>query len=117
MNKNFPRRGEIYWVNLEPVTGAEIGKQRPALIISNDLNNELAGTVTVAPLTSTVQKKHFLFEVLLPQGQAGLSRSSRIKLDQIRTVDKTRLQGCLGKVNPEYMEEVKKAIMVHLDLE
>jgi mRNA interferase MazF len=113
----FPQRGEIYWVNLEPKSGAETGKIRPALVLSNDVNNEFAETVTVAPLTGSPSPKAYPFEVLLPKGHAGLKEASRVKLNQIRTIDKKRLQGCLGIVSPEYMEQVKRAIMVHLDLE
>jgi len=53
---NFPKKGEIYLVSLEPVIGSEIGKSRPALILSNDANNEHADTVTVLPITSKTVK-------------------------------------------------------------
>jgi mRNA interferase MazF len=48
-NKEFPRYGDIYEVNLDPVIGAETGKRRPALVVSNDINNEFAQTVTILP--------------------------------------------------------------------
>jgi mRNA interferase MazF len=47
---NFPRYGDIYEVNLDPIVGAETGKRRPALVVSNDINNEFAQTVTVLPI-------------------------------------------------------------------
>ncbi len=50
------RRGEVYWVKLDPIEGSEIGKTRPALVISNNINNEFADTVTVIPITSSVGK-------------------------------------------------------------
>lgn len=54
--KKFPERGEIYLVCLDPTVGSEINKTRPALIISNNINNQVAQTVTVIPLTSNKGK-------------------------------------------------------------
>lgn len=116
MIKNPPKRGEIYMVNLDPVMGSETGKSRPAVVVSNDTNNEYADTVTIAPLTSKPPKKVYPFEVSLPRGQAGLSNDSRVKLNQIRTVDKKRLIDYLGKVDSEYINKINQALIIHLDL-
>jgi len=51
--KNFPARGDMYLVCLDPVMGSEIIKTRPALIISNDINNQFSETVTIVPITSS----------------------------------------------------------------
>lgn len=110
------KRGEIYWVDLNPVVGKETAKTRPALIISNDYNNEFAGTVTVLPITSKTDKV-YPFEVLIKSANTGLSSDSKIKANQIRTVDKSRLRKLIGKLSHEQMEAVGKAIMIHLDLE
>jgi mRNA interferase MazF len=88
--KTYPKRGEIYLVSLDPTLGAEISKTRPALIISNDINNQFSDTVTVIPITSYVEKV-YPFEVLLPAGENGLSKNSKAKCNQIRTIDKQRL--------------------------
>lgn len=86
------KRGEVYWVNLDPVIGAEINKTRPALIVSpNDLNAALP-RVIIAPLTS---KGHPLG--CRPEVKFG-NRSARILLDQIRSVDKRRLLGRMGMI-------------------
>lgn len=116
MIKNCPQRGEIYMVNLEPVIGSETGKSRPALVVSNDTNNEHADTVTIAPLTSKPAKKIYPFEVLLPKGQAGLSEDSRVKLNQVRTIDKKRLTHYIGKIDSEYIDKINRALIIHLDL-
>jgi len=113
----FPRRGEVYDVNLEPVVGAETGKRRPALVVSNDVNNEFSSTVTVLPMTSQPAKKLYPFEVHVPAGVAGLTADSRIKANQIRTVDRRRLAGLRGSLPAEYMLQVEKALKVHLELE
>ena len=61
---SFPRYGEVWMVRFGPVTGAEIGKTSPALIVSNDLNNERAATVTVLPITSAPAKRRYLDELM-----------------------------------------------------
>ena len=79
------KRGEVYWVNLDPTIGTEIRKTRPALIISPDDMNAVLPRVIVAPLTSKGQPLGCRPEVEFK------GKPSRILLDQIRTVDKQRL--------------------------
>ena len=110
----FPRYGEIYDVDLDPVVGSETGKRRPALIVSNDIGNQYSDTVTVLPITGQPAKKPYPFEVLVPKGVAGLTADSRIKANQIRTVDKIRLVGLRGSLPSQYLSQVKKAIDTHL---
>jgi mRNA interferase MazF len=112
-----PQFGDIYDVSLEPVIGSEIGKIRPALIVSNDTNNQYAGTVTVLPITSQTAKKVYAFEVFVQKNIGGLSSDSRIKADQIRTVDKTRLLKHRGHLPDDFIHQVEKAIKVHLDID
>ena len=106
----FPRRGELYWVRLDPAVGTETRKTRPAVIVSNDIGNELSARVIVAPLTSQGTQRVFPFEVLVPAGEGGLRESSKIAMDQIRSVDKLRLGGLLGALPRERMEQVDRAI-------
>lgn len=108
-------RGEIYWVNLDPVIGSEISKTRPALIISNNINNEVAETVTVLPVTSSAERI-YPFEVFVHKGSAGMSVDSKIKANQIRTVDKRRIGKLIGAVDKKILEKTEKAIKLHLDL-
>src|ERR671927_430724 len=91
-----PQRGEVYWANLDPVIGSEIAKTRPALIISNNIGNEYADRVIVAPISSGGLGKIYPFEVHLQSGEAGLARASKVLLDQIRTLDKSRLGSLIG---------------------
>ena len=108
------KRGDIYWVRLDPVEGSEIGKIRPAVVISNDINNELADTITIVPVTSSVGKV-YPFEVLIRKGTANLAEDSKAKANQIRTVDKSRLKNLIGTVPLHILEEIEKAIKIHLD--
>ncbi|MDA1347569.1 MAG: type II toxin-antitoxin system PemK/MazF family toxin [Chloroflexi bacterium] len=103
-------------VRFGPVTGAEIGKTRPALIVSNDLNNERAATVTVLPITSAPAKRRYLDEVAVPRGTAGLKLDSRIKANMIRTVDKVRLTTLVGPIPESLYEQVNRALRLHLNV-
>lgn len=113
---DFPRYGDIYYVNLDPVVGSETGRCRPALIVSNDINNEYSDTVTVLPITGQPAKKEYPFEVLVPKGVAGLTEDSRIKASQIRTVGKRRLVSFRGSLPSQYLPQVEKALKIHLKL-
>lgn len=87
------KRGDVYWVNLDPTVGTEIKKTRPCLIVSpDDLNNALP-RVIIAPLTSKGQKLGCRPEVSFN------GKSTRILLDQIRTIDKQRLLGKMGEID------------------
>ena len=87
------KRGEVYWVNLDPSIGTEIKKTRPALVISPDDMNQALPRVIVAPITSKGQPLGCRPEIRL-QGKRG-----RVLLDRIRCVDKVRLTGKIGKLD------------------
>ncbi len=111
---SFPKRGELYWVNLDPTVGSEIAKTRPALIISNNIGNEHADRVIVAPVSSGHIQRVYPFEVRLETGEAGLRQPSKVLLDQIRTVEKSRLANRIGALTTERMAEVNDAIRLSL---
>lgn len=113
--KEYPKRGEIYLVCLDPTIGSEINKTRPALVISNDINNEKAPTVTVIPITSNIEKI-YPFEAKITSKESGLSKISKAKCNQIRTIDKRRLQNFIGKITPEELKNIEKALLIHLHI-
>ncbi len=113
--REFSKRGEIYLVSLDPVVGSEIGKARPALVISNDQNNQFADTVTVLPLTSKVGRI-YPFETFISKEDSGLPQDSKIKSNQIRTVDKKRLMKFLSSLSSEKLEEVEHSLLIHLGI-
>lgn len=86
------KRGNVYWVELDPTVGSEIRKTRPCLVVSPDDMNTALPRVIIAPITSKGQPLGCRPEITL-NGKAG-----RILLDQIRTVDKRRLKGQLGTI-------------------
>lgn len=110
------RRGEIYLATLDPVVGKEISKTRPVVVISNDKNNEFSATVTILPLTSKNLEMVYPFEVFLSKGIGNLPKDSKVKADQIRTLDKSRLVSLIGKLEQGKIIQIEKAIKIHLEL-
>jgi mRNA interferase MazF len=112
---NIERNG-IYLANLDPTIGHEIAKTRPVVIVSNDINNRFSGTVTILPITSTQLKKAYPFEVILPRGTGNLPKDSKVKADQVRTLDKRRLIKQLGTLSGQEMKQIDNALAIHLSL-
>ena len=106
-NKKFPKRGEVYWVDLDPVPGGETQNTRPCLIVSNDVGNEFSEVVMVAPITSKV-KNVYPFEVKAVINE----KTAKIMLNQCRAIDKSRLSKKIGKVSLETMQMVEEAIKI-----
>jgi len=86
-----PRRGDVYWVNLDPTIGSEIKKRRPCVVISPNAANRSGPLVIVAPITKGKGKKVYFHEIFLPAGTANLRQDSKIKAFQLRCIDKRRL--------------------------
>ena len=103
-------------VNFDPTLGAEIKKTRPALVVSNDINNEHSPIVSISPITSNVTKV-YSFEVEIPAGKEGLKTRSKVMVNQTRAVDKLRLINRLGHLPEQIMKEVDQALRLHYDLE
>jgi mRNA interferase MazF len=86
------KRGEVYWVYLDPTQGSEIRKTRPALVVSPDDMNKVLPRVIVAPLTSKGQSLGCRPEVRFK------GKRARVLLDQVRAVDKRRLGDKMGAI-------------------
>jgi mRNA interferase MazF len=112
---SYPKRGQVFLVNLDPTIGSEIKKIRPAVIIQNDIGNQYAPTTIVAPIT-TDDRSEYPVEILVKPPEGKLKNNSLIKLDQIRTIDKRRLVKFIGSLNPETMDQVDQAIKISLGL-
>jgi mRNA interferase MazF len=110
------KRGDIYYVDFAPSRSAEIRKKRPALVISCDEANKYLKTVTVIPFSSKIQNV-FPFEVLVKKKESGLAVDSKLKIPQMRAVDKTRLTKYVGTVHDETVAHVEKAIKLHLAID
>jgi mRNA interferase MazF len=110
------KRGGIYLAALDPVIGREISKTRPVAIVSNNKNNEFSGTVTILPITSKNIQKIYPFEVFIAKGIGNLPKNSKVKADQIRTLDKSKIVKFLGVLEKNEMDLIGKAMLIHLDL-
>jgi len=111
------KRGDVVLVNLDPVVGSEQGKIRPVLIIQNNISNEYSPTTIIAPITSKIYSKEFPTNVFLPKKDSGLDKDSTILLNQIRTIDKSRISKRLSAVNEQIMKRVNMSIKSSLDLD
>jgi mRNA interferase MazF len=109
-------RGEVYWADLNPVVGHEQGGRRPVLIIQNDVGNRYSATTIVAPITSSLSSRVYPTEVRIPAGTGKLTKDSSILLNQIKAIDKRRLEQRIGQLDRETMEQVDQAIMISLGL-
>lgn len=108
------RRGEIYYADLSPVVGSEQGGVRPVLIIQNDVGNKYSPTVIVSAITSQLGKAKLPTHIELPAERYNLPKNSVALLEQIRTLDKRRLQEKVTSLSPEKMKEVNKALLISL---
>ncbi len=111
------RRGDIFYADLSPVVGSEQGGMRPVLIVQNDTGNKHSPTVIAAAITSQVGKSRLPTHIELSGQSCGLSRDSVILLEQIRTIDKSRLREKMGRLDEPLMNEVDNAIAVSFGLE
>jgi mRNA interferase MazF len=112
----FPKRGEIYLVSFDPTLGAEIQKTRPALILQNDLANRHSPITIVAAITSRFEEPLYPTEVRVRAPEGGLNADGVILLNQVRSMDKRRLLKRLGRLKPETMEKVDRALQISLGL-
>ena len=108
------KRGQIYYADLSPVVGSEQGGYRPILIIQNDIGNKYSPTTIGAIITSRNTKAKLPTHYWLDKGEGGLAYDSMIELEQIRTIDKSRLEEYLGQVSNLEMAEIDKKIKISL---
>ena len=109
------KRGDIYYADLnglEHARGSEQTGRRPVLIIQNDIANRCAPTTNVAILTS--KRKRYMPTHVPLHDFAGLSRESVVCLEQIKTIDKSRLEDYKGNVGAKAMKKIEKALMISL---
>ena len=110
------KRGDIFYADLSPVVGSEQGGLRPVLIVQNDVGNKYSPTVIAAAITSKMSKAKLPTHIGVFANQVGLLKDSVILLEQIRTIDKTRLKEKMGHLDNDTMNEVNNAINVSFGL-
>lgn len=110
------RKGDIYYADLTPVIGSEQGGIRPVLIIQNNIGNRYSPTVIAAAITSQ-RSKHSLPTHVPLSGASGLQRDSLVLLEQVRTIDRSRLREYIGRLEPAGMVAVDHALAVSFGME
>ena len=111
------KRGEIVLAGLEPVKGSEQGGVRPVLIIQNDGGNKFSPTTIIAPITSKEFSKEFPTNVAISKQESRLNNDSTVLLNQIRTIDKSRVIKKISSLDLFTMNKVDLAIKISLGLE
>ena len=96
---------EIYWVNLDPTQGSEISKTRPCVVISPDDLNTYLNTTIIAPLTSTIKSNYPWRTKCMVNAKAGV-----IAIDQLRTIDRSRLVNRMGKLTISDIKSLKESL-------
>jgi len=122
------KRGEIYWVEFDPVKGSEQGGLRPALIVQQDIGNQYSPTTVVVAITRTLPQRSYPFVVVVEPKESGLPARSAINCSQVATIQKdepgSRLRPWpgehevrpIGQLNARKMAEVDRALRYNLGL-
>lgn len=105
------KRGEIWWVNLDPTVGSETAKKRPCVILQNDVGNARADTTIVAPLLKSAKTYPFVVNIEATVAN-GLDETRGIHLEQVRVVDERRIDTKLGILEDKYWREIEKAVAI-----
>jgi mRNA interferase MazF len=106
-----PKRGQIWWINLDPTVGSEISKQRPCVVVSHDTVNKLRRTPVVVPLSNSPKAFPPVIVALPSAGPDSVA-----VVDQIRAVDKRRFVSAKGFLSPGDLEALEEAMVRVLDL-
>lgn len=110
------KRGDVFFADLSPVVGSEQGGTRPVLVIQNDIGNRFSPTVIVAAITAQIQKAKLPTHVEIDAARHGFERDSVILLEQIRTLDKSRLTDKITHLDQKVMQKVDEALEVSFGL-
>ena len=108
---DFPKRGEVWWVCFDPAIGTEAKKTRPAIVVSNDISNELLERVQVVPLTGNTEKLYPSEALVTIKG-----KKSKAAADQEATVSKLRLQKKITRLTASELADVEYVLKIQLQL-
>lgn len=110
------KRGDVFFADLSPVVGSEQGGTRPVLVIQNDIGNRFSPTVIIAAITAQIQKAKLPTHVEINAKKYGFERDSVILLEQLRTIDKSRLTDKITQLDAPLMTKVEEALEISLGL-
>ncbi len=110
------KRGDVYYADLRPVIGSEQGGIRPVVIVQNDIGNLHSPTIIVAAVTSKLNKAKLPTHIELSADRYHMVRDSVILLEQLRTIDKSRLKEKICHLDGEIMGLIDKGLKISLEL-
>ncbi len=110
------RRGDIFYADLRPVVGSEQGGIRPVLVVQNDTGNKHSPTVIIAAITSKMNKAKLPTHVEIDSGRYDMIKDSVILLEQLRTIDKTRLKDKVCHLDNDIIVKVNRALITSLEI-
>lgn len=110
------KRGDVFFADLSPVVGSEQGGTRPVLVIQNDIGNRFSPTVIIAAITAQIQKAKLPTHVEIDAERYRFERDSVILLEQVRTIDKSRLTDRITHLDENLMEQVDEALEISFGL-
>lgn len=108
------KRGNIFLADLNPTVGSEQNGIRPVVIVQNDIGNKYSPTVIIVAVTSKLEKRSLPTHVRLEN--VCLAKNPIALLEQVRTIDKSRLLEYIGSVSEEELSDISKALSVSLDI-
>ena len=111
------KRGDIFYADLRPVIGSEQGGIRPVLIVQNDMGNKHSPTVICVAITSKMNKAKLPTHIELSASKYALVKDSVILLEQIRTIDKSRLKEKICHLDKDVIKKINKALLISLALD
>ena len=106
------KRGEVYWVDLDPIVGSEQGGIRPVVVLQNDIGNKFS-TTTIAAVTTKDKRPDMPTHIHL-DGTVEPLMDSVVLLEQIRTIDKQRLIKYIGKLSDTAMKQIDEAYLISI---
>ena len=110
------QRGEIYLCDLGQNVGSEQGGYRPVIVIQNNIGNKYSPTVVVSAITSKFTKAQLPTHVEISSEESGLRENSIVLLEQIRTLDKSRLKLKVGKLTVNILKKIDIALAVSIGI-
>lgn len=107
-------RGDIYYADLNPTVGSEQGGVRPLVILQNNVGNRYSPTVIAAAITAKPKKPLPTHAAI--SGTGRLSGESFVLLEQIRTIDRSRLREYVGRLDSQEMKRIDEALAISVGL-
>ncbi|MCO7127797.1 type II toxin-antitoxin system PemK/MazF family toxin [Sporolactobacillus shoreicorticis] len=110
------KKGDIFIADLDPYIGSEQGGKRPVLIVQNNIGNKFGPTVIIAPITEQ-DKRNLPVHLYLKKGKYDLKEDSIALFEQIRTIDKQRLESKIDHLDDEDLNDVDEKVLKSFGIE